>query len=446
MLCMLCDGWVLTGAYAGNLTVTLIASSGALFLAFAWALTSQGTRADFIKGGLALLLASFLALYSYAAVRIPWTMSLAVIYCVVAARVALKGGGLARAALSVSALMLPLLALAVVILAVGYGGNTQGLLGDLLVSWPSASVLKHPVAEELSKYVLIHNPDVPIWKQVARPTNGDNFSYIWTRTPGEILAAFLAHTSLILGDRPQYFFLQAPSLLLIVLALVRFPLNDAKVRTATLALLLWAVLWVSSYLLVPDAVAYRRGIAFSAISAALASLAVISASDAKRYKQWLMLGLTVLYCFYSLPQQLVFSNDPETRSRMFTVCSSSFAVRALLSDPQISALSDVPLTVSLAGLENVREAGCVAHATTTSEWKRLLPQAQVDPGRSFENLFELLPAGGPDSVLVYCSPSAHRLPRLAKVCLGEEAGLDTVKTVPVVYGGVFDKWVAFSRK
>jgi hypothetical protein len=443
--CMLTDGWVLTAAFAGNLTVTLIACSGALFLVLAWALTCRGCTADLSRLAVGLLVASFLGLYSYAAVRMPWLISLAVIYCVVAARL-IPREGLPKTFARLVALTTPILALMTLIVVVGYGGKIASLSKDLLVSWPSTSVLEHPLESELGKYTLIHNPDVPIWKQVARPTSGENVSYIWTRTPSEILTALRAHLSLILQDHPRFFFLQAAPFFLMVAAFVRLPLMTVAARRLAVALAVWCLIWISSFLLVPDAIAYRRGVAFSVVAACLTSLGFLGLLGTRKFSLVAPVVLAVLYCVCRLPPQLIFSNDPETRSRMFTVCSSSFAVRALLSSPELSSIAQMPLKVSLAGLENEREASCVAHATRSREWRRLLPASEVQSADQFESFLKTMSAHGQETGLVYCSLSSSRLPSLARVCASQDPDVTTVQVVPVVYGGVSNSWVLFARR
>jgi hypothetical protein len=445
MAFMLSDGWVLTVAYAGNLTVTLVASSGALFHVLAWALTSRDRNADFLRLAVGLLVASFLGLYSYAAVRMPWLLSLAVIYCVVGVG-SVRRVGLPKTTARMAALVAPVLALVSLILVVGYDGKIAVLSKDLLVTWPSTSVLEHPQASDLGKYTLIHNPDVPIWKQVARPTTGDNFSYIWTRTPFEIMMALRAHISLILQEHPRFFFIQTVPFFLIVMAFVSLPLMSAAAQRLTVALALWCLIWISSFLLVPDPVAYRRGVAFSVVAAALASLGFLGQLGTRRSGVVASVVLAALCCACRLPNQLIFSNEPDTRSRMFTVCSSSFAVRSLLSSPEISSIAQKPLKVSLAGLENEREAGCVAHATRTREWRRLLPSSEVQNGEHFEQFIKNLSSSPEEIGLVYCSVSSNRFPSLVRVCSSQDPDVRTVHIVPVVYGGVSNSWVLFARR
>jgi hypothetical protein len=442
---MLSDGWVLTAAYAGNLTVTLIASAGALFLVLAWALTSRHSKADFYRIALGLLFASFLGLYSYAAVRMPWILSLGIIYCVIGSRLTLRFGLYKTVALIV-ALGTPVVALMVLILVGGYGGDTTALSKDLLVSWPSTSVLEHPTANDLSKYKLIHNPDVPIWKQVARPTNGDNFSYIWLRTPSEMLTALSAHISAILREHPKFFFLQTAQFFLIMMAFASLPFMRIATQRLTVVLALWCLIWISSFLLVPDAVAYRRGIAFSVVAAALASLGFLGQLRTRRSGFLASLVLAALYCACRLPHQLIFSSESDTRSRMFTVCSSSFAVRSLLSNPQIDSIAQMPLKVSLAGLENEREANCIAHATRTREWRRLLPASELHSEERFDQFLNGLSLSGNEAGIVYCSVSSNRFPSLALVCAGKHPDVRTLQVVPVVYGGVANSWVLFERR
>lgn len=442
---MLTDGWVLTAAFAGNLTVTLVASSGALFLVLAWALTGRNRTSDLSRLAVGLLVASFLGLYSYAAVRMPWLISLAVIYCVVAAR-SIRRQGFPKTFARLVALTTPILALMTLIVVIGYGGKIAPLKKDLLVSWPSTSVLEHPLESELGKYTLIHNPDVPLWRQVARPTNGQNVSYIWTRTPYETLTALQAHLSLILQDHPRFFFLQAAPFFLIIAAVVRLPLMTIAARRLTVALAVWCLIWISSFLLVPDAIAYRRGIAFSAVAACLASLGILGLLGTRKFSIVAPVVLAVLFCVCRLPQQLIFSNDPETRSRMFTVCSSSFAVRALLSSPELPSIAQMPLKVSLAGLENERESSCVAHATRSREWRRLLPASEVQGSEQFESFLKTMSGQGKEIGLVYCSLSSNRLPSLARVCASQDPEVKTVQVVPVVYGGVSNSWVLFARR
>lgn len=442
ILVMALEGWVLAAAYSANLVVTLILNAGLMF----WILTlmvrdedRQRNRWLSLQVGIALACANLLALYSYAAVRIPWVLSLAIIGCVSLFRG--RGAPLWRRILRAAVVVVaPLVVAVTLILAVGYRGDIGALSKHVFVSWPKDSVRAHPGPEGLKDYELIHNPDTPIWKQVARPKNGDNISLIWTRTVGETLSALKDHASLIAQEHPSFFFWPSTVFLLMLAAFVRMPLWERSQRFALVATSIWAVVWVSSFFSVPDVVAYRRGIAFSAIAALAASLAFSARRSARGVAFSIPLAIGVAFSLARAPQQVEFSNNPETRSRLFTVCGNAFAIRALLTSDRVPLLRGAPLQVIALSTEHPRELSCLSNAVQSHEWQRILPKSSVSIASDPSSLAGVTPEA---VALFYCTPDSTREPRARSLCDGTSSVDTVVDVIPVSYGGVANKWVVF---
>ncbi|MEY4670093.1 MAG: hypothetical protein RL518_2792 [Pseudomonadota bacterium] len=445
LLFIVTEGWVLTSAYSANLTVTLIANAGLLFYILSSALSKaeiSHRRQTWITMFM-ILTSCLLSLYSYAAVRIPWVLSIATLALVYI--VTTRGSLLQRCSAPLIRLVMPIAAAIALVWAVGYKGDFAPLKKDLLVSWPKDSVIAHPVSGELEGFVLIHNPDTPIWKQVARPASGDNLSLIWTRTPSETVRALLVHAGHVLKEHPRFFFLPPLVFLLATAALFRLPWMERPQQTTTLAVCLWAVIWISSFLSVPDPVAYRRGIAFSAIVPILAALAFAPRPSAKGLAVIIPFLLGAACAIIRLPDQLRFSNEPETRARMFTVCGNSFAVRTILKSASVPHATSTLTHVALAGTENPREVNCLTNATRSNEWQRIFPgSSMIGEGQSnsIEAAVRMPP---PSTILLYCSPDSMRQPTVGAICNGALPSTRIVETIPVVYGGVSDRWVIFSN-
>ena len=446
MLFIVTEGWVLTAAYSANLTVTLIANAGLLFYVLTNALSngepSSRRRSWLIMG--TILASCFLSLYSYAAVRIPWVLSMAVLGAVFI--LSSHGSLLQKCSTTLIRIVMPITVTLTLVWAVGYKGDFGTLKKDLLVSWPKDSVVSHPASGTINEFVLIHNPDTPIWKQVARPANGDNMSLIWTRTPTETLRALLVHIGHILQEHPRTFFLTPLVFLLATSAFFRLPLMERAQRQATVAVFLWAIIWLSSFLSVPDPVAYRRGIAFSAITPMLAALAFSPRSSARGLAIAIPIMLGGICAIMRLPDQLRFANEPETRSRMFTVCGNSFAVRTLLKSGSVAHSTSGITHVALAGTENPREVNCLVNATRSNEWRRIFPGSSIiREGRSI-SIDDAVEIPAASTILLYCSPDSMRQPKVSAICNGALPSARLVETIPVIYGGVSDKWVVFTNR
>lgn len=443
MMFITTEGWVLTGAYSANLTVTLIANAGLLFYILTKALYNEEnpsrSQTSILMG---MTLAScLLSLYSYAAVRIPWVFSIVVlggVHFLIA-----RGSILTKCSAPLTRVVLPITVALALVGAVGYQGDFRALKKDLLVSWPKDSVVSHPASGQLKEFVLIHNPDTPIWKQVARPSNGDNKSVIWTRTPSEMFHALGDHVGQILRENPRFFFISPLVFLLSLAALFKLPLMDGRYRMATIAICLWGIIWITSFLSVPDPVAYRRGIAFSAMAPILAALAFAPRSSARGLVVTVSALLGMMCAAMRLPDQLSFSNEPDTRSRMFTVCGNAFAVRTLLKRASVSNFSSKLTQVVLAGTENPRDANCLTNATRSNEWRRIFPRSSFMGNGDTISAAEALTIPKPHALLIYCSPDSMRAPMVGAICNETLPSTRIIETIPVIYGGVSDKWIVF---
>lgn len=438
------EGWVLTAAYSANLTVTLIANAGLLFYIVVDALLNS-RKASLKQSSIiiVMVLAScLLSLHSYAAVRIPWVLSIFVLS--VTYLFSARGSLLTKLSAPLIRVLMPIAVALTLVLAIGYKGEFKALQKDLLVSWPKDSVVARPASGQIKDFVLIHNPDTPIWKQVARPANGDNVSLIWTRTPSETLRALIDHVGLILREHPETFFLTPLVFLLGVAAIFRLPLLERSQQIAALITCLWAIIWISSFLSVPDQVAYRRGIAFSAIAPVIAALTFAPGPSARGLTIAIPTLLGILFAVARLPDQLRFSNDPETRSRMFTVCGNAFAVRTLLATGSKSSVPMGPLQVALVGAQNPREANCLSTAAKSNEWQRIFPGSDIIGDGSKTNIVDAVKTPGSNTTLLYCSPDSMREPTVKAICKGELPSIRIIDSIPVVYGGVSDTWVTFT--
>jgi hypothetical protein len=243
---------------------------------------------------------------------------------------------------------------------------------------------------------------------------------------------------------PEFFPIQPLIFTLAVIAILRAPLLPPKLRAATLLTLLWSCIWIASFLLVPDAVAYRRGVAFSAAAALLASLSFYGASI--RGSSGLLLLLSaLLITAVKFPYELHFANQGEARARMFTVCNSAPAIRTLLTSSHIQTPDQDPTYLLASNNEGGRELSCKTSLINSTEWKAVRPSSEklfLDSG-AINSALEQLPTGA--NIVTFCSPETRRVGEIDQLCAStiplvtQTAKIDIPKALEPLYWIVLKK-------
>lgn len=438
------ERWILAAAFAGNLPSTLVAASGLLFFALmraAW--PRRRGEALFSREVFLLVLAACLvAMYSYAAVRIPFVLGLVLLSVVLL--VPQDGGAGRRVAAIGLTVLVPVGLTVLFVLVAGYRGRAAELRRDLLVGWPRESIRPHPGPQGLPGFSPIRDTDTPIWLQVARATDGRNVSVVWRRTPGETVHALAANVSNALKARPEPFCISSCIYFLVMAAALRAPALAPRLRMALALAGLWSVLWISAYLLVPDPDAYRRGIPFSAAFALCGAFAFASKPGRPR-SALLSLALGLLLVLPRFPQELAASNGRAVRSAMFPVCENARAVRTLLIHGLETELREKPHYLVIPPGRSAGEIACLRSAVGSREWQRLIPSTQIlfpAPGQLMGEVSRL---PSPAVAIVYCSWETMRDNDVAALCDGTAEGMTVRATVDVRDKTEASKWVLITR-
>ncbi len=438
---MVSEGWVLVTSYSANLVASLLTTCGVLFyvlMRVGFDTAPRTRRWHWITWAI-LVGATLLAFYSYAAVRMPFVFSIACIACLYLAQT--NGSFTVRSVKTVLWVVSPVVAGVAIMTICAYKGNLSGLQRDLLVSWPKDAVLPHPSLEEMRTYVLVRNFDTPLWKEIARPADGSNKSVIWTRTPSETLQAFAHHLTEIARNIPRFFFIQPLPFFLCLLGLSTVPLMSRKQRLVYGVCLVWSVVWISTYLLVPDASAFRRAVAFPGAFALVLALA-FSVLCNSRKGRWIALSLVAMITLIRLPYELAFANLSEARMRMFTLCATAPAHRALLTSALVKEIAPRGVFVLPNGINGGKEGWCFNDAVRSHEWRRVLPHTKVVDVSTEPGLSELAQAPSGSSLIAYCNFESQRTPYVASLCKGEAPGFAVVGEVPNSFDGAH--WVVLT--
>jgi len=303
-----------------------------------------------------------------------------------------------------------------------------------LVSWPKDSVRPNPGAEGIHNYVLVRNFDTPIWQQIARPADGTNLSVIWNRTPLETLQAFGQHFAEIAANIPAFFFIQPLPFFLCIVGLCSIPLMPRKTRLLYGVCMVWSVIWLSTYLLVPDSSAFRRAVAFPGCFAIVLALAFVRLFQSRR-GGLIALALGSALALARLPHELAFANLAEARMRMFTLCATAPAHRALLNSSLVQEHAKGQVFVLSNGLTMGRERSCFDDATRSSEWRRLIPNTTILDVQVEKGLDELAKVPRGALVVAYCNFESERLAHIAALCKGKVPNVAVVGEVPNSYDG-----------
>jgi hypothetical protein len=430
LLMIITERWVMVSAYAGNLPATLIACSGFLFFILTTILTENRDRNTGYPLRIALLVfaATIAALYSYAAVRMPFGISMIAIAAI--QFLSERGGILRRVTRPILTIALPAALALGAILLVAYHGNVKHMRKELFVGWSPENIRPNPGPEGLKDFVLLHNPDLPVWKQIARPADGSNLSLSWTRTPSETLSALWKHLQAIAGNLPEFFPLQPLIFALAILAIIRAPLLPRPLQWGTTITLLWSCIWIASFLLVPDAVAYRRGVAFSAVLALLATFSLYGAGIKNRASSAVLaLGLVIIVAKF--PYELHFANQGEARARMFTLCNSSLAVRSLLKSAPLQQPNQNQTYLIAPKIEGERELSCKVAAVNSPEWRSLRPNSfTITPERDSVGV-ELKKLSAGATLITFCSPDTRQVADINTICEGTNPVVNSVAEVKI---------------
>jgi hypothetical protein len=440
MLLMVTERWVIVAAFAGNLPASLVTTSGLLFyvlmrVGFSDAPRSRGWH---LRTFVLLVVATLLSLYSYAAVRMPFLLSVAFMGLVYAVRG--EGRWSHRVYGSLAWILAPVVC-GFTIMALGpYRGSFLGLKHDLLVSWPKDSIIPNPGKQGLGNYQMIRNFDTPLWQQIARPVDGSNRSVIWTKTPLETLVSFRDHVVDVANNHPDFFFLQPLPLFLIVLGGASLFLVSKRSGALFVVTGVWSVLWLSTFLLVPDPSAFRRALAFPSLCAVVAALAA-APFVRSRIGAWLTVVMCVVVVWARVPYELAMANKSEARMRMFTLCATAPAHRALLTSQLLRATKWPRLYVLPDGINGGKEGMCFDTVLSSPEWQRLAPPTTVLSVTPDQGLAELekLPSGA--LVIAYCNGDSRRSSHVNVLCTVGAPKLRSLGPVQNSYDGAH--WVVF---
>ncbi len=441
LLFMVTEGYVLVTSYAANLPPTLILTSGLSFfimMRVAFDPVPRGRRWHVEIFGL-LVVATLVALYSYASARMPFMGSVFLVAVVYFFR---GKKGLLRRLISTFACCCAPVAVAVSLIVVaGYGGSLGAFNKDLFVSPPPDLTLAHPGVDGLKNFHLIPGTDAPIWRELGRSLDGSDKIFVWTRTPMEVIRAVWDHFLAVCMNSPQLFFAQPLPFLLVVLGLAMVPAMPRKNRFVFLACGIWSALWLMSYMLVPDPVAFRRAVAFPGLFAVLAAVGLTGWTSGRRAHA-LVLLVALVGALSRLPFEMALANSTEVHGRMYTVCSMASAHRALLTDPRVRELRYARAYVLPNGTSGGRDAACLLSATTSSEWQRVVPNTtllNVSHDLGVEELSKV-PSGS--LVMAYCNSDSLRAPQVALLC--KRNGLNRYSFLMEVpndrYGGAWSVW------
>lgn len=440
MLLMVSERWAIVTAFAGNLPASLVTTSGLLFYVLMRIGFGGGDRSrgwHFRTFGL-LVVATLLSLYSYAAVRMPFMLSVCFMALVYAVR---TEGPFRKKILGALLWIVAPVVCGFSLMAIGpYKGSFLGLKHDLLVSWPKDSVIAHPGSQGLGNYQAIRNFDTPLWQQIARPIDGSNRSVIWTKTPLETLAAFRDHVVEVANNNHDFFFLQPLPLFLVELGLCSLFLVSQRSRALFVVVFVWSLLWLSTFLLVPDPSAFRRAVAFPGAFVVVAALVAVPFVRS-RSSAWLTVLLCVVVVVVRLPYELAMANKSEARMRMFTLCATAPAHRALLTSPLMSDKKWPQLYVLPDGINGGKEGMCFDTVIRSPEWQRIAPPTTVINVAPEQGLAELekLPAGA--LVIAYCNGDSKRANHVNVLCTSGTPKLRSLGTIENSYDGAH--WVVF---
>ena len=442
---MITDRWVLTAGLSGNLPVTLITTCGLLFfiatkIAARWLGKPPASSMSIF---ILVLATTLFAMYSYAAVRIPFIIS---IVCLVLISLIPRQASLSRAVLSILIhIAAPIILATGIVVTAAYSGDISLFKRDLLVSWPKESWRPHPEAEGLPDFDLIHNPDTPIWIQIARPSDGQNFSVFWNRSPKEIVEALIEHISNILRGLPDLFCLQPCLFFLISSALIRVISFPPPYRQQSFSIMLWAGVWLTAYLLVGDATAYRRGISFSAMSSLCGALYFFSTTRSRGTKASIC-ACGFALCALRFPLELSFANNPVAKATMFTVCENGSSIRLLLDSPTWLEQAKTSYIIPLSPLDSPRENSCLSYAVESTEWRRIMPRSRTvqSPVGSLISYLEGLQLS--EAVLLRCSPQSIRDPAIELLCEQGHPSVSVRAAIPIDGAATKNAWVVLTPR
>lgn len=444
VLLMISERWVLVTAFSGNLPASVVSTCGMLFFVCVRIMFDPPQRSKMWHAGTftLLVLATLLSLYSYAAVRMPFMLSVSFIALMYALQA--QGSWVRKVGGSLIWVVAPVLC-GFAIMCVGpYQGSVPSFQHDFLVTWPKESMIDHPGSQGLSNYQLERNFDTPLWQQIARPVDGTNKSVIWTKTPLEIVKAFRDHLVDIANNVPDLFFLQPLPFALALLALCALPALPTKARVLYTVTLVWSCLWLSTFLLVPDATAFRRAVGFPGAFVVVAALAGVPFVRS-RWGRIFVFVLCVVVTITRLPVELAVANKTEARMRMFTLCATAPAHRALLTSPLIGEKRWGQLIVLPNGLTGGKELACYKSALSSTEWNRILPLT-VDfnvPSEQVLSELERIPPGG-TLVVAYCNFDSKRASHIDALCTTGAPGLRLLGKVENSFDGAH--WVVFETQ
>ena len=440
LLLMVSERWVMVTAFSGNLPASLVTTCGLVFyvcMRVAFDPPHRSKLWHVSTFGL-LVLATLLSLYSYAAVRMPFLLSVsftALLYAIKA-----EGPWMRRVIGALVWVVSPVVC-GFLIMGLGpYKGGFSGLRHDFLVTWPKDSIVAHPGPDGLRNYQLERNFDTPLWQQIARPIDGTNRSVIWTKTPLETVMSFLNHLVDIANNVADLFFIQPLSYFLLILGLCSLSILSTKMRALFVVCLLWSCIWLSTFLMVPDATAFRRAVAFPGSFAVVVALAVVPLIRS-RMGQIIAVALCGAVVAARAPYELAVANKTEARMRMFTLCATAPAHRALLTSPLMEGKKWGRAYILSNGIYGGKEAECFDNAIASSEWQRLMPPTSVFNANPEQALSELerLPSGA--LVMVYCNFDSKRVSYVNMLCTSGIPHLRPLGEVPNSYDGAH--WMVF---
>lgn len=405
---MLTDRWIIAAGLCGNLVVTPILPCAALlYLLVRFYLCRQSGIEEPSCWLTALCMVPLFAhsMYSYAPVRLPLALGIGMV-CLVYFLRSQKGLAERIRVLSLS-LMFPGVIVAAAVVIVPYDGSFERLSQELL-SKPENLLEARPESIPDS-YEKILNPDSPIWYSFAFSAK-ENHSLVWKSSFSEMRQDLGTHFSRIFIHSPW-----KPILLLLMCAALLYAVGCAPAHQRLLIglLFVWCVIWLSPYLLTPDAVAYRRAISSSAVALVLVSVLFSFLLPRQRLLQ---AGAFAALSFAQYPSSFM-SDQAVARGDLSAYCQGMFPARAVLLD---EGLSNQELVFAGTELQHPTYTKCMEHALLSEEFRRQFLGASKQVTKQGEFL-NVLNQPIPAVLVLDCVNDSKRDAEVRAVCEGRSS-------------------------
>lgn len=415
-LLILTDRWCLKAALVGNLIVTPLPLVAISSFSSLMALRSSTSRSPVVYIGLVLLLSFFsgYALYSYAAIRPFWILSILFVAVLIGFSPRrthpFKMGF--HAAVSI---LLPLLVV-ITLLAVNYKGNLHQALSHLNHQPKVISYADLPAGFQIRS-----EPDRPIWYGSAQTSSGKIFFF--RRTFSETVTGIVDYISNILNLRPNEFPLSLDVMLLTVFGLLNGLLIFGGYRRFFLvAVTMILALSSLSYFLLEDAMAFRRAIGSSMLCEVFVFFAFVQHRRWTEAKPGMFsyggLLLFAVYICARASEDLNLLVGPTGKIFASAHCQSAMPIRALILRQNLDFWQTNKVVFAFQERSHPHFKTCLDGALRTREIHRLIPnftKAEVPQGGLPAALQELEPAS---VLLIDCTPDARRDQEINSACEG----------------------------